>query len=129
MSSIQNLKVKIVFEKKETPGEVKIQTFSKKEKGMRALKSLGIFWGAAVASILIPFAHFILVPGFLLAGVAVPFYIYSTDNIILEGAGVCPKCAESLVIHRSAHKWPLREICKHCRVDVVINKVNETCAS
>jgi hypothetical protein len=53
---------------KKTIGIAQIQEWNQKERLKRALKTLGISWGLAIVSVLIPLAHFILVPGFLLAG-------------------------------------------------------------
>lgn len=119
-------KIKIPFDRKEeTPGEVCVKSFSKKERGVRALKTLGVCWGLAVASVIIPIAHFILVPGFFIAGIFLSSHAYFTEKIILEGKGSCPKCRTPLQIKQSNYKWPLTEICQNCRADLLIAQVEQ----
>src|SRR6266516_2965408 len=52
-----------------TSGTVTIRHFNRDERVRRALAGLGKWWGVAVVSVLIPVAHFVLVPSFLGYGV------------------------------------------------------------
>ena len=79
------------YEEVTTPGEIRIQDWSQRERTVRALKFGGACWGAALVSIIIPLLHFILVPGFLLAGPILAFIIIGQENVVLGGEGTCPK--------------------------------------
>src|SRR5512140_1627824 len=53
----------------EFPVRVRVARHDPGQRTRRALKSLGIFWGLAVVSVLVPIAHFVLVPGFFVLGI------------------------------------------------------------
>ncbi|EKD42337.1 MAG: hypothetical protein ACD_73C00199G0003 [uncultured bacterium] len=80
-----NYKVKIIAYDKTSFGKVRVKQFSTSERGKRALKTLAICWAAAIFSVFLPIAHFVLVPGFLIAGIALPFHIYGAKSIVLGG--------------------------------------------
>ena len=117
------VQVKIKYDELETRGEVRVKHFSRQERLRRALKFLGILWGLAAVSVLFPLAHYVLVPGFFIAGIVVPLNIYSTHSVILGGQGLCPKCSAPLVIARSGHIWPLTDVCTQCQVNVVVEQM------
>ncbi len=75
---------------KVSPGEVCIQYFSPKTRGVRALKFLGTCWGFMIISVFIPLAHFVLVPGLFIAGILSASFVYSTESVVLGGRGLCP---------------------------------------
>ncbi|EKD42398.1 MAG: hypothetical protein ACD_73C00177G0001 [uncultured bacterium] len=89
---------------------------------MRAIKFLGICWGLAIFSVFIPLAHFILVPGFFLGGIAGCAFYYQQQNQNLGGTGTCPDCKQFFKIEKSALTWPLEDVCAHCHVHVKIEK-------
>ena len=107
-----------------TIGEVHIQHLTNDKRLFRALQFWIVSWGIAAVSIFIPLAHFVLVPGFLIVGIITPFYIYSAENKVLGGVGTCPACGSPLSIHKSTGKWPLKEICQQCRVDITIEQIS-----
>jgi hypothetical protein len=104
-----------------TRGEVVHIQWDKKERTMRGLKSLGIAWGLAAATILIPILHFILVPLLLLAGPIAFFWTTNQEEILEGGSGECPDCKRKFEIIRAPVKWPLSDICNHCHSPVKIN--------
>ena len=115
--------VKISANGQEADGNVFIQSFSSKERWMRGLKLLGMLWGMALVSIVIPLAHFVLVPGFLIAGIVTALWISSKESIILGGNGTCPSCQKPLPIVRMNDQWPLNDLCTSCRREVKIEKI------
>lgn len=117
-------KVRIIAYDKTTLGSVHVKTFSTSERSKRALKTLAIFWGAAIFSVFLPIAHFVLVPGFLIAGIALPFHIYGAKSIVLGGEGNCPRCNAPFVIQKSSDTWPLSDTCGECFLAVKIEKVS-----
>jgi len=58
----------------------------------RTLGGLGMFWGLALVSLFIPVAHFILVPTFLVAGIAMAIKRSQEDRRLLRVRGACPRC-------------------------------------
>ena len=95
---------------------VTIRSFDKRERVRRALKGLGTFWAAAVGSVFIPVAHFLLVPAFALFGAYTFFERLGAGEVVVAAEGVCPDCgtAQKLEI---AGRWqvPRRVACRHCQ--------------
>jgi hypothetical protein len=103
-------------------GSVELKIWDKKEKLVRASKALGIAWGLAIASVLIPILHFILVPLFILSGPIVFFWVASQEQVILGGKGECPECHREFEIVRSPVKWPMSDLCNHCQAEIKIER-------
>jgi hypothetical protein len=103
------------------PGIVEYYQWSQQERFSRALKTLGIFWGLSAASVILPILHFFLVPGFFLAGVAMFFWIRSQSEVLLGGRGTCPECGKDFEVVRAPVRWPIRDLCSHCRCEVEIS--------
>jgi hypothetical protein len=102
-------------------GEVITEHWEAKDRSKRALKILGICWGIALFSIIIPIAHFILVPSFILAGPIAAFFTYQQSDAVLGGKGTCPHCGQPFEIARMKIKWPLDDICAKCHSSVKIS--------
>lgn len=77
---------------KQNPLEVNIVPSSKKSVILLSLKKLGLFWGLAMVSILIPILHFVLVPAFLIIGVYAFLSQYKNTHSLHEGSSTCPAC-------------------------------------
>ena len=60
----------------------------------RALKLAGLFLLAALVTLFIPLAHFVLVPSFLIAAIVVPINIYKIREASEIAKGICPNCLE-----------------------------------
>ncbi len=116
--------VKVIFSDKEKIGEVRIKSFNQKERIIRGLKFLGIFWGSAILAVFIPMLHFILVPLLFLVGIIIAAFVSQTKSVVLGGESVCPKCESFLPIVRSSDQWPLTDLCSNCRSTVTISKVD-----
>jgi hypothetical protein len=58
----------------------------------RVLSGLGTFWGLGLVSVFIPVAHFVLVPTFLLAGIALAIRRAREDRRLVLLRGACPRC-------------------------------------
>src|SRR5438874_13795365 len=52
-----------------TVATVMVVSYERAQRVQRALRGLATWWGAALVSVLIPIAHFVLVPSFFLYGV------------------------------------------------------------
>ncbi len=84
------------------------------ERAVRAFTALGICWALAAVTILIPVAHFVLVPGFLLAGPIAAWVRYRPRSLVLGGVGACPGCEAEVVVPSQAEHWPLSATCDGC---------------
>jgi len=51
-----------------TRGTVTVQAFDREQRFRRAVAGLGKWWGIGLLTVLIPVAHFVLVPSFLAYG-------------------------------------------------------------
>ncbi|GMU58836.1 MAG: hypothetical protein IT380_00245 [Myxococcales bacterium] len=80
----------------------------------RGLKTLGALWLASIASILIPGLHFVLVPGFFVAGL-VFLVLRVRGTVRLEpGSFPCPKCGVAVPIEDGTTGWPAKCACPDC---------------
>ena len=107
-------------------GTVELQRWDKKERTMRALKTLGGCWGLAIFCIFLPIIHFIMVPLLILAGPIVAGWIYNQEQVILGGKGECPNCHKEIEIVRTAVKWPISDLCNHCNSELKITQWAES---
>ena len=103
-----------------TRGTVRLQHWERPERMRRALKMGGMTWGIALACVLIPLAHFVLVPGFLLAGPIVAYFVFQQTDVVLGGEGTCPRCLKPIQISRTKLQWPISDLCIHCQSTVEI---------
>ncbi|HWC75079.1 MAG TPA: hypothetical protein VG454_14180 [Gemmatimonadales bacterium] len=78
-----------------TTATVTVRSFDKRERVRRAIKGLATFWGAALGSIFIPVAHFLLVPSFALYGAYTFFDRLGAKQIVAAAEGVCPDCGRA----------------------------------
>jgi len=78
--------------------EMHVIIFSQQEQKIRALKSMMIFWAIATLCILIPIAHFILVPGFLIGGIIVASRRWKVKEEGIKATGSCPACHNNICI-------------------------------
>lgn len=86
-------------ENQSTSGKLHITTYSPQERMSRAIKILALLWAIAVATAFIPIAHFVLVPGFLIAGPIVAYRRYQMSEHPSSADGECPTCKQLSSIH------------------------------
>ncbi len=72
----------------------------------RALKALGLAWGAAIAAVFLPLLHFVLVPALLIAGPVAALVRYREQRSLRGFEGACPACGAALEERRA---MPLRD--------------------
>jgi hypothetical protein len=109
---------------KTASGEVTLQHWDQQARMKRALRILGILWGIAVVTVFIPLAHFLLVPGFLIAGPIVAFKVYEQDRAILGGQCICPECGQAVTLVQAKDRWPLSDLCSKCQSALTVEKVS-----
>ncbi len=85
------------------------------ERIQRALLWLALLWVLAGVSLFIPLAHFVLVPGFLIAGPVVAVMVYRSEWARERAEGKCPVCGEEATIKLEARdeipKWTYCPAC------------------
>ena len=82
----------------------------------RALGGLIACWAAAIVSIFIPLAHFILVPGFLVLGVTWAVVRGRERERLLQLRGTCPRCGRDGDLGRGGRQGgQLWVTCPGCR--------------
>ena len=78
--------------------ELQMTFYDDKDRLKRALTRLGLFWLLAVGSIPIIFAHWVLVPGFFIAGPIAAMMVYRIDRAVDHASGQCPNCSKRITI-------------------------------
>ncbi|PYO29680.1 MAG: hypothetical protein DMD73_00935 [Gemmatimonadetes bacterium] len=92
-----------------------IREFNREQRMRRAFAGLGKWWGVALISVLVPVAHFVLVPSFLLYGVWQFFQRLGTAELATDARGTCPDCGAEQTLEL-APRWrsPQPVTCKQC---------------
>lgn len=81
----------------------------------RAVAGFGVCFGAALVSVLIPVAHFILVPGFLVAAFVVFVVRLGVTTLVVAAHGTCPDCAAEQDLDLLGPWKGFREVtCRSC---------------
>jgi len=94
---------------------MRVESFSPREQKVRAVKALLGLWLIAALCILIPIAHFLLVPGFLVAGVIVASGKWRTAEEGKEASGECPACHHQISIDlEKSSELPQWRKCPDC---------------
>lgn len=81
----------------------------------RALLRLAACWAAAGVTLFIPLAHFVLVPGFLIAGPVIALGAYRMEWARNHASGRCPVCQADITLAMEAKdalpKWTYCPAC------------------
>jgi hypothetical protein len=107
---------------KQSTAQVTVVHLTSADRVLSGLKILGICWLAATFAVLIPIAHFILVPAGLLAGIFLFYRNYKFSVKAIEGSIPCPKCEKSLPTSAQPFEWPKHETCPACGIDILLKK-------
>jgi hypothetical protein len=96
-------------------GVLYIQAFDAKERKMRAAKTWALMWLFAVLSLPIIIAHFVLVPGFLIAGPVMAVRRYRITEVPDHVSGVCPANKDEFDLKLEASdRLPMWSYCPIC---------------
>lgn len=106
-------------------GSLELELYSKSERTKVAMKRLVICWGASLLAIVVPIAHFLLVPGLFVAG-PIAFYlgIRRTERLLTQSV-LCPKCKTPVELESSKLKLPMQILCKPCRAFLDIKSAQD----
>lgn len=97
-----------------TSALLEIEPLSPQSRLGRGVVRLVVCWGLAVACILVPLLHFVLVPGFFIAG-PVLAWLAARDTVVVKSARItCPKCGKETGIEPGTTGWPVPLRCSLC---------------
>lgn len=113
----------------DSTGTVRVLQLSTLARCMRAGKRLILCWLIALLSVAIPGLHFILVPGFFIAGIIVFGITLREKFRIAGGEASCPACKTSYEIAEQAFRFPLEIICPECGQYAWVESIAETVRS
>ncbi len=106
---------------KATVGQMQTTWFDQGDRLKRALQRLGFFWLLAGVTLFIPIAHFVLVPGFLIAGPVISYLTYQMCWMRDHINGYCPTCNEQITIKlESKDELPKWTYCPACNTPLHI---------
>ena len=71
-----------------------------------------------------PVAHFVLVPGFLVAGPIAAVSRYRKKSGVLGGEATCPACGARLVIEAREDAWPFLVHCGTCQAKAWVERAD-----
>jgi len=94
---------------------VTLHRFDRAERLRRAAKGAGIAWAAALGSVFIPVAHFVLVPSFVALGAFLAWSRARAVIVVARAHGVCPDCGNEQDLEvEGAWRLPHRVSCRAC---------------
>ncbi len=98
-----------------TAGEATVVHFDGGERMARAGKGIAMAWGAALVSVFIPVAHFLLVPALFLAGLVVFAKRMKRRVVVDTVRGACPDCNHEQTFDTSTvWRLPMHLTCANC---------------
>jgi hypothetical protein len=104
-------------------GTLNITVYNKNDRVKRALAILGLFWLLAALSIPIVIVHWLLVPGFLIAGPIMAYRRYLSTATTENAAGQCPHCKQDVMIELdSTDTLPKWTYCPACNKPIQLVK-------
>jgi hypothetical protein len=103
------------------PATATVQNQSPAERLRRTAAGSGLCASLAVVSLFIPVAHFILVPTFIGAAIAVAIVRAREDTRLLRVHGVCPRCATAQDFEGGGRFTPTRSLdCPKCHTNLIL---------
>jgi hypothetical protein len=109
--------------------EMTLQAYSNAERKKRAILILLACWTGAAASIPILIAHFILIPGFLIAGIVLFWKRWKTEEEAESVSGVCPACHNEITINlEKKGELPQWQYCPSCNDSLELDALPEEAA-
>ncbi|HZS32876.1 MAG TPA: hypothetical protein VFC42_05810 [Methylomirabilota bacterium] len=110
-----------VFGAPPQPVEVTIVTLGPGRRISRAAAALGICWGLAFPAVFLPVAHFVLVPGLLLAGPVLAVIQLRQRRRVVRIHGTCPRCGVTQDFPPGGGLRTRRTVdCPQCRNDLTL---------
>jgi hypothetical protein len=96
-------------------GALQTTYYDGQDRMKRAGLRLAACWAAAGVTVFIPIAHFVLVPGFLIAGPVLAMSAYRMERARNHASGSCPVCkAEITLALEAKDTFPKWTYCPAC---------------
>lgn len=97
-----------------TTGALHVTPLSAGARAGRSLKTLLILWAVAIGCLPLAGLHFVLVPGFLVAGIVFAV-LRSRATVVLDDKELtCPKCGKPVPVEKGTTGWPAKVQCNEC---------------
>jgi len=110
-------------------GLLYVQFVDDHQRMMGAVKIWGIMWLLMLLSLPIFILHFVLVPGFLIAGPLMAARRYGISEIPDHITGNCPLCKKEFTLGAaSLHNLPIRAPCSTCGRILLLRSKSESLA-
>ncbi len=94
---------------------MRLNRYTSQEARLRAIKRLCLFWLIAAVCVLIPIAHFILVPAFFLGGIVTASRLWRCLAEGIDACGDCPACRNAVTIDlEKSAELPQWRNCPQC---------------
>lgn len=103
-----------------TTGAVKVSPLSAGARVGRTVKTLLILWAVALGCIPLPGLHFVLVPGFFIAGIVFAVLRSRASVVLDEKELACPKCGKPVPVEPGTTGWPAKLLCNECSSRLVL---------
>ncbi len=109
-----------------TEGLLYVQILNDHQRMMRAAKIWGIMWLLMVFSLPVFILHFVLVPGFLIAGPVMAAKRYRVTELQDHISGNCPVCKQEFTLGAaSMDRLPIRVPCPKCGKILLLREKGE----
>jgi hypothetical protein len=81
-----------------------------------------LLWAVGAACILIPLAHWVLVPSFGAAGIVMAIVRFFDDTSLISAEGICPRCKVQRTFEGAGRYRPGRAVhCNGCGSQIAVN--------
>lgn len=103
-----------------TAAAVRVTPLSMGQRVFRAGKVLLVLWGLALACVPLVGLHFVLTPGFFVAGLVMAALKVRAVARLDERAVPCPKCSTPVPVEAGTMGWPAKLLCPECSARLVL---------
>jgi hypothetical protein len=100
--------------------EVEVIHLNVKARVVKSTQQFLLFLFLAAAAIMIPVAHFILVPALLLIAVILPLLNMKNDKALTAQNISCPKCKSKIHFKTKPFKTEVKNFCVSCHSQVKV---------
>lgn len=119
MSVLEQRAILLKSGEQQRDGVLHVQVFTPHERLVRAAKVWGLSWLLALASVPIIIAHWVLVPGFFIAGPIWAYKRYGMLSVPDHASGQCPTNGEDISLAlEPSDRLPLWTYCPVCHASV-----------
>ncbi|HET7224531.1 MAG TPA: hypothetical protein VFK69_02365 [Candidatus Eisenbacteria bacterium] len=113
-----------------SPAVARLRIRNHRERLVRGALGLAGCWGLAVVAVFLPMLHFVLVPGLLIAGVALGWHRLHEHATVAGASGRCPACGaevDTTLDESLGDAIALR--CERCRREIHLRVNDEPAAA